>query len=125
MAWENEAILALKEAGQDGLEIIYPSASILAEPPVAVVDQWTAERGTREVAEAYLKFLYTEPAQEIIARNGYRPISEAAKKKHADRLPAIKLYTLKEVAGDWEQAQAKFFADGGVFDQVYQSKGAR
>jgi sulfate/thiosulfate transport system substrate-binding protein len=125
IAWENEAILARREAAQEGLEIVYPSASILAEPPVAVVDQWTAERGTREVAEAYLKFLYTDAAQEIIAKKGYRPRSATVLQRHAAQLPALKLYSLQEVAGDWEQAQAKFFADGGVFDQVYQAKGAR
>jgi sulfate transport system substrate-binding protein len=124
IAWENEAILLRKES-QEGLEIVYPSASILAEPPVAWVDQWTTERSTTEIAEKYLTFLYSEPAQDIIARHGYRPFSPAASKKHAALFPAIKLFSLKEVAGDWEAAQAKFFADGGIFDQVYQPRGAR
>jgi len=122
ISWENEAILAKKEAPEEGLEIVYPSASILAEPPVAVVDRWAEERGTRELAEAYLKFLYTEAAQDIIGKNGYRPTSPKAREKYAAQLPELKLFTLKDVIGGWPQAQARFFNDGGVFDQIYQPK---
>jgi sulfate transport system substrate-binding protein len=123
IAWESEAILLQRES-EDALEIVYPSASILAEPPVAVVDKWTAERGTRELAEAYLKFLYTEQAQDIIGKHGYRPASKLAQ-ENAGLFPPLQLFTLRDVVGDWPAAQQKFFSDGGVFDQAYQPKGAR
>jgi sulfate/thiosulfate-binding protein len=125
IAWENEAILARKEAADQGLEIVYPSASILAEPPVAVVDRNVKERGTAELAEAYVRFLYTEPAQEIIAKHGYRPSDSGVRQKHLASLPEIRLFTLAQVAGDWETAQQRFFADGAVFDQIYQAKRGR
>jgi sulfate/thiosulfate-binding protein len=120
IAWENEAILAIKELGPDKVEIVAPTVSILAEPPVAVVDKNIDKRGTRKVAEAYLQFLYTDEGQEIIAKNYYRPATEKAATKYAAQFPKVKLFTLAEVAGNWGQAQKAHFADGGVFDQIYQ-----
>ena len=120
IAWENEAILAIKELGPDKVEIVAPTVSILAEPPVAVVDKNVDKRGTRKVAEAYLQFLYTDEGQEIIAKNYYRPATEKAAAKYAAQFPKVKLFTLAEVAGNWGQAQKAHFADGGVFDQIYQ-----
>jgi len=118
--WENEARLALKEAGGDQYEVVYPSVSILAEPPVALVDANADKHGTRKVAEAYLQFLYTKEAQDIEARNFYRPRDPQVAAAHAADFPKIPLYTLSEVFGDWQKAQATHFADGGVFDQIYQ-----
>ena len=120
IAWENEALLAIKELGPDKVQIVAPSVSILAEPPVAVVDKVVDRRGTRKVAEAYLNFLYTDAAQELIAKNYYRPTVEKEAKKYAAQFPNVKLFTLGDVAGDWAQAQKTHFADGGVFDQIYQ-----
>jgi sulfate/thiosulfate-binding protein len=122
ISWENEAILARKEAPEQKLEIVYPSASILAEPPVAVVDKNVDAKGTRATAEAYLQFLYTDAAQDIIGRHAYRPTNPAILKKHAALLPALELFTVRDVAGSWTEAQQRFFADGGVFDQIYQVK---
>jgi sulfate transport system substrate-binding protein len=119
IAWENDAILAQKEVPDQKLQIIYPSISILAEPPVAVVDKNVDERGTRAVAEAYLKFLYSDSAQDIIGKNSYRPRNPVFLKKYADHLPALPLFTVAEVAGSWAEAQQRFFADGGVFDEIY------
>ncbi|WP_145650157.1 sulfate ABC transporter substrate-binding protein [Pseudoduganella lurida] len=120
IAWENEALLAIKELGPEKFEIVAPSVSILAEPPVAVVDKVVDKHGTRKVAEAYLQFLYTDAAQEIIAKNYYRPTVEKEAKKYASQFPNVKLFTLADVAGDWTKAQKTHFADGGVFDQIYQ-----
>jgi sulfate transport system substrate-binding protein len=120
IAWENEAILAIKELGPDKVEIVAPSLSILAEPPVAVVDKNADKHGTRKVAEAYLQFLYTDEGQEIIAKNYYRPTVEKAAKKYAAQFPKVTLFTIGDVAGDWSKAQKTHFADGGVFDQIYQ-----
>ncbi|NTW10072.1 MAG: sulfate ABC transporter substrate-binding protein [Chlorobiaceae bacterium] len=119
IAWENEAHLILKEFGSDKFEIILPPVSILAEPPVAVVDKNAAKHGTRKLAEAYLNFLYTPQSQDIIARNYYRPRSAAALKKYAANFPNIKLFTINEVFGNWRTAQKTHFNDGGVFDQIY------
>ena len=119
IAWENEAHLILKEFGSDKYEIVSPSVSILAEPPVAIVDKNVAKHGTRKIAEAYLNFLYTPQAQEIIAENYYRPRNPAALKKYAANFPKIKLFTLGEVFGNWRTAQKTHFNDGGVFDQIY------
>lgn len=119
LAWENEAYLSLREFGADKFEIVNPSSSILAQPPVAVVDKIVDQHGTRAVAEAYLKYLYTEPAQEIGAKNFYRPQSEPAFAKYKDQFPKIQLFTITEVVGTWKEAQAKHFADHGVFDQLY------
>lgn len=119
LSWENEAYLALDELGQGKFEIVYPSSSILAEPPVTVVDKNVDRHGTREVAEAYLRFLYTTAAQEIEAKNYYRPRDPSVAAAHAKQFPALKLYTVDEEFGGWQKAQARFFADGGVFDQIY------
>lgn len=120
IAWENEAILAIKELGPDKVEIVAPSVSILAEPPVTVVDKSVERHGTRKVAEAYLKYLYSDVGQAIAAKNYYRPINEKIAKKYASQFPKVKLFTLADVAGDWTTAQKKHFSDGGVFDQIYQ-----
>jgi len=122
IAWENEAYLAVKELGPDKVQIVTPSVSILAEPPVAVVDKVVDKRGTRKVAEAYLNFLYTDAAQELIAKNYYRPAVDKEAKKYASQFAPVKLFTLADVAGDWTKAQKTHFADGGVFDQIYQPK---
>jgi sulfate/thiosulfate transport system substrate-binding protein len=117
--WENEAKLALKEQGGDKFQIVYPSNSILAEPPVSVVDKNVDRHGTRKIAEAYLQFLYTKDGQEIIAKDFYRPRDQAVLAAHASDFPKIPLYTLADVFGNWQKAQATHFADGGVFDQIY------
>jgi sulfate transport system substrate-binding protein len=118
LAWENEAHLILDEMGSDKYEIVLPPVSILAEPPIAVVDKVVEKHGTRKVAEAYLNFLYTPEGQEIIAKNSYRPRSQAALKKYAANFPGIKLFTLREVFGNWRSAQKIHFSDGGYFDQI-------
>lgn len=120
IAWENEALLAIKELGPDKFDIVAPSVSILAEPPVAVVDKVVDKRGTRKVAEAYLQFLYTDEGQEIAAKNYYRPISSRVAAKYASSFPQLKLFTIDEAFGGWAKAQKTHFADGGTFDQVYQ-----
>lgn len=120
IAWENEAYLSLKEFGPDRFEIVYPSTSILAEPPVAVVDKVVDEKGTRETATAYLEYLYSPEGQEIAARNFYRPRSAELLQKYASQFPKLDLFTVDEVFGGWSKAQPKFFGDGGVFDQIYQ-----
>jgi sulfate/thiosulfate-binding protein len=118
LAWENEAFLAVKELGPEKFEIVVPSLSILAEPPVAVVDKVVDKRGTRKVAEAYLRFLYTPEGQEIAAQNWYRPRDPAVAAKHAKTFPQVKLITIDEQFGGWAKAQKTHFADGGVFDQI-------
>ncbi len=118
LTWENEAILAMKEVGTGQCEIVVPSVSILAEPPVAVVDRVVKKKGTGAVARAYLEFLYTEAGQEIAAKHYYRPWSEAAAKKYAAQFPAMKLFTIDEVFGGWAKAHATHFKDGALFDQV-------
>jgi sulfate transport system substrate-binding protein len=118
LAWENEAMLAKQEMGGADVEIVVPSMSILAEPSVAVVDRNVDKHGTRAVAEAYLKFLYSPQGQEIAARNHYRPRSEQVKAKYADQFPKVQLFTLKDVFGNWSQVNTKFFADGAIFDQI-------
>ena len=120
IAWENEAILASRELGKGRFEIVAPSVSILAEPPVAVVDRVAAKHKTRAVAQAYLEYLYTTEGQEIAARHYYRPRLEAMAAKYADQFPKLTLFTIDEAAGGWSQAQKTHFADGGVFDQIYQ-----
>ena len=117
--WENEAKLALKEQGSDQFQIVYPSVSILAEPPVALVDKNVDRHGTRKVAEAYLEFLYSKEGKEIEAKDFYRPRDPAVLAEHPTEFPKIQLYTLKDVFGDWQKAQATHFVDGGVFDQIY------
>ena len=122
LAWENEAFLSIKELGPDKVEIVVPSLSILAEPPVTVVDKVVDKKGTRDVAKAYLEYLYTPEGQEIAARHSYRPRLEAVAKKHASSFPRINLITIDDVFGGWLKAQKTHFADGGVFDLIYQPK---
>ena len=119
IAWENEAFLAINELGKGRFEIAVPSLSILAEPPVTVVDKVAKKHGTEAVAKAYLEFLYTEEGQEIIAKNYYRPRLESVAKKYGDQFPKLELITIKDFGG-WQKAQAKHFADGGIFDKIYQ-----
>ncbi len=118
LSWENEAFLAIKELGPDKFDIVVPSLSILAEPPVAVVDKVVDKKGTRKVAQAYLEYLYSEEGQEIAARNYYRPTLEKVGKKYASQFPKVKLFTIDEAFGGWSKAKATHFADGGVFDQI-------
>jgi sulfate/thiosulfate-binding protein len=120
VGWENDAFLAQKEFGADKFDIVIPSISILAEPVVSVVDKNVDKHGTRKLAEEYLKWLYSPEAQEIIAKNHYRPRDAAIAKKYQDQFAQIPLFTIDEVFGGWTKAQATHFADGGVFDQVYQ-----
>jgi sulfate/thiosulfate-binding protein len=120
VAWENEAFYLLNEAGKNKFEIVAPSLSILAEPPVAIVDKNVDKHGTRAVAEAYLAFLYTEQGQEIEAKNYYRPSNPAVFKRHEAQFPKLKLVTVDEAFGGWTKAQKTHFADGGLFDQIYQ-----
>ncbi len=119
LVWENEALLSLKEFGADKVEIVAPSVSILAEPPVAVVDSVVDKKGTRKIAEAYLNYLYTPEAQETIAQNYYRPRSGEVAVKYAAQFPKISLFTVEELFGGWQKAQSEHFSDGGVFDQIY------
>ncbi len=120
LAWENEAFLSLQEFGADKLEIVVPSLSILAEPPVTVVDSVVDRKGTRKIAEAYLQFLYTREGQEIAAKNFYRPRQPELATQYAGRFADVKLVTIDQSFGGWRAAQEKHFADGGVFDQIYQ-----
>lgn len=119
IAWENEAFLAINELGKDKFDIVAPSISILAEPPVAIVDKNVDKHGTRKVAQAYLDFLYTEEGQEIEAKNYYRPRLKSVADKYASQFPKIELFTIDELFGGWKKAQATHFADKGVFDQIY------
>jgi len=120
IAWENEVLLGAKDLGQDKFEIVVPSVSILCEPTVSVVDKVVDKKGTRAVAEEYLKYLYSPEGQEIAAKRYYRPRSDAVAKKYASQFPKVKLFTLAEIIGDWQKTQKTHFADGGIFDQVYQ-----
>ncbi len=122
LAWENEALLAIKELGPDKVEIVSPSVSILAEPPVALVDKVADRHGTRKVAEAYLQYLYSDEGQEIAAKNYYRPTSPKTLAKYAAQYPKVKLFTINDVSGNWTTTQKTHFADGGQFDQIYQPK---
>jgi sulfate transport system substrate-binding protein len=121
LAWENEALLAVTELGRDKFEIIMPSISILAEPPITVVDEVVNRHGTKEVAEAYLQYLYSEEGQEIAARHYYRPRSAAAAAGFPGRFPEVKLLTIDQFGG-WAEAQKVHFDDGGIFDQIFQSR---
>jgi sulfate/thiosulfate transport system substrate-binding protein len=120
LSWENEARLAIAEAGPGKFEAVDPSVSILAEPPVAVVDKVVDRRGTRKLAEAYLSFLYSPQGQELAARHFYRPRSPEALARHKADFPEIKLFTVDQLFGGWQAAQKVHFADGGIFDQIYQ-----
>ena len=120
LAWENEAFLSIRELGPDKVDVVFPPFSILAEPPVAVVDKVVDKKGTRAVAQAYLEFLYTPEGQALAAKHYYRPRDKAALAKAPVKFPEIKLVTIDEVFGGWQKAQKTHFADGGVFDQIYQ-----
>ncbi|MGO8838487.1 MAG: sulfate ABC transporter substrate-binding protein [Limisphaerales bacterium] len=120
LAWENEAYLAIKQFGADKFDIVTPSLSILAEPPVAVVDKVAKKHGTTEVAQAYLEHLYSDEGQDIAGRNFYRPRDARAAAKYAGRFGPVKLVTVDDVFGGWQKAQKIHFADGGVFDQIFQ-----
>lgn len=120
--WENEILLGGKELGKDKFEIIVPSVSILTEPTVSLVDKVADKHGVRPVAQAYLEYLYSEEGQEIAAKHYFRPTLASVAAKHADQFPKIKLFTLKEIAGDWAKTQKTHFEDGGLFDQIYQPK---
>jgi sulfate/thiosulfate-binding protein len=122
LAWENEALLALKELKAGEFEIVYPSVSILAEPPVAVVDKVVDAHKTREIAQAYLEYLSTPIGQELAAKHYFRPRDESVAKKYEAQFPKVTLFTIDELFGGWKSAQTKHFADGGVFDGIYQGK---
>jgi sulfate/thiosulfate transport system substrate-binding protein len=122
LAWENEALLAVTELGPDRFDIVVPSVSILAEPPVSLVDKVADRKGTRAVAEAYLEYLYSEPAQEIAARHHFRPRMESVAARHAGDFPRVETFTIDEAFGGWQKAQAQHFGDGGVFDKIYMPK---
>ena len=122
LSWENEAGLVLKEFGTDKFDVIYPPSSILAEPPVAVVDKVVERKGNTAVALAYLEYLYSPEGQDIAGKNFYRPIDPKAQAKYAKQFPPIKLFNINEVFGGWATAQKTHFADGGVFDQIYTKK---
>ncbi|MCW5299343.1 sulfate ABC transporter substrate-binding protein [Herbaspirillum lusitanum] len=119
LAWENEALISLKEWGPDKFDVITPSISILAEPPVSIVDKVVDRRGTRKVAEEYLKYLYSDEGQEIIAKNYYRPINPKIAAKYASQYPKVNLITVDNTFGGWQKAQKDHFSDGGSFDQLY------
>ena len=119
LAWENEAYLALKEFGPEKFEIVAPPLSILAEPPVTIVDKVADKKGTRNAADAYLQYWYTKEGQEIAARNFYRPRDPEIAKKHENSFAKVELFTIDELFGGWTKAQREHFADGGVFDQIY------
>ncbi len=122
LAWENEALLALKELGPDKFDIVAPSLSILAEPPVTLVDKVVDKRGTRAVAQAYLEFLYSPEGQDLAGQNYYRPIDPTVAAKYAKQYPKVTLFNIDDVFGGWAKAQKTHFADGGSFDQVYTKK---
>jgi sulfate transport system substrate-binding protein len=119
ISWENEAYLAVKELGRDKFEIVVPSLSILAEPPVTVVDKVVDKRGTRKVAQAYLEYLYTAEGQDIAGRHYYRPRLESVATKYAGQFSKVNLFSVDEVFGGWQKAHTRHFADGAVFDQIY------
>jgi sulfate transport system substrate-binding protein len=120
ISWENEAFLAVKALGAERFEIVTPSLSILAEPPVTVVDKVVDRRGTRKVAQAYLEYLYTPEGQAIAERHYFRPRARAVAAKYPGQFPRLTLFTVEEVFGGWPKAQAAHFADGALFDQIYQ-----
>ena len=120
ISWENEALLAVNELGKGSFEIIYPSLSILAEPPVSVVDKIAAKHKTSDVAKAYLEYLYNETGQNLAAKHHYRPSNASIQAKNASKFPKLKMFTINEIFGSWKKAQETHFSDGGVFDQIYQ-----
>lgn len=122
LAWENEALLARQELGPGKFEIVIPSISILAEPPVAVVDTVVDRRGTRQIAEAYLRHLYSEAGQELAAKHYFRPRSATVLARHAHQFPPLKTFTVQEVFGGWDRAHEKHFVDGAIFDRIYNAE---
>ncbi len=122
LTWENEAYFEVKESN-GGLEIVYPASSVLAEPHVAVVDRIVRKRGTKAAAEAYMNFLYTDEAQEVIAHHYYRPTNEAVLKRNANRFPKIELFSVKTIGTSWDEIQKRFFAEGAIFDSIYTAQG--
>jgi sulfate/thiosulfate transport system substrate-binding protein len=120
LAWENEAFLAINELGKDKFELVIPSVSILAEPPVALVDKVASKHGTTAIAKAYLDYLYSVEGQEIAAKHYYRPRLKSVADKHSSQFPNLTLFTIDEVFGGWQKTQKKHFDDGGIFDQIYQ-----
>jgi sulfate transport system substrate-binding protein len=121
LAWENEAFLAQREFGKDKFEIVAPPLSILAEPPLSVVDTVADKKGTRPVAEAYLKYWYSREGQEIAARNSYRPRDSEIAKEYEKSFAKVELFTIDDVFGGWARAQKEHFAEGGIFDQIYKN----
>ena len=119
ISWENEAFLAIKELGPDRFEIVVPQLSILAEPPVSVVDKVADKKGTRRVAQAYLEYLYSEEGQEIAAKHYYRPTLAKVAQRYAGQFPKVTLFTIDQAFGGWQKAAKTHFADGGTFDQIY------
>jgi sulfate transport system substrate-binding protein len=122
LAWENEALLAMRQLGPDAFDIVMPSVSILAEPPVALVDAVVDRRGTRGVAEAYLEYLYSPEGQDLAARNHFRPRDGAVVAKHAAQFPAVRLFTIDDVFGGWREAQTTHFNDGGIYDRIFSAE---
>jgi sulfate transport system substrate-binding protein len=121
LAWENEALLAEREMGSDAFDIVRPSVSVLAEPPVALIDSVVDRKGTRAVAEAYLEYLYSPEGQDIVARNFFRPSNAEVAARYAEQFPAIRTFTVDAVFGGWARAQAEHFADGGIYDRLFQA----
>lgn len=117
--WENEILLAGRELGKDKFEIVVPPTSILTEPTVSLVDKIVDKRGTREVAQAYLEYLYSEEGQEIAVRHYFRPSLASVAAKYAEQFPKVELFTLNEIVGDWQKTSKIHFADGETFDQIY------
>jgi sulfate/thiosulfate transport system substrate-binding protein len=122
IAWENEALLAAQELGPDAFDIVMPSVSILAEPPVALVDAVVDRRGTRGVAEAYLEYLYSPEGQDIVARNHFRPRDKAVAEKYAAQFPSVRMFTIDDVFGGWREAQKTHFNDGGIYDRIFSAE---
>jgi sulfate/thiosulfate transport system substrate-binding protein len=122
LAWENEALLATQELGPDAFDIVMPSVSILAEPPVALVDAVVDRRGTRGVAEAYLEYLYSPEGQDIVARNHFRPRDKAVAAKNAAQFPAVRMFSIDDVFGGWREAQTTHFKDGGTYDRIFSAE---
>ena len=120
IAWENEALLSIKELGPDRFQVVVPPLSILAEPPVAIVDKVVDKKGTRKAAEAYLEYLYSEEGQEIAAKHYYRATNPRVAQRHAKDFPQVALFTIDQAFGGWRKASKVHFADGGTFDQIYQ-----
>jgi len=125
VAWENEALYSVNKLNPGEFQIVYPSETILAEPPVALVDSNVDKHGTRDVATAYLQYLYSAEGQDVIARNFYRPRDKTVLAKYSSQFPAIKLFTVTDLFGGWGSVQKEFFGDGGVFDQIYQTPAAK